>query len=289
MIRGNPSSFAAEWARTMPAKEHSSVSASPLYFRALARATNSSGCEAPRKKEKLLKVCSSTYTRGLRSLGEYAVHVPALGPAFLKNPEPGAMGACNVVIACHAFAIPPAAFDAFGTLQYFRLRQGQRFIQQPHRTRQLLIADFLCNSGLGSQMQFMDAPPCRFRPVFRNYADAVYRLLAQTCAQALHQLRRAVTAARAGESCKDIERTCREPPQGTGNKFHASNRRSKLQPRQFLAKHIAQAPPFAAVAGQAQLHPSCRSFPMLQFQQQCLDTGLALAQESRAALDQGFE
>src|SRR6202046_5093484 len=108
-------------------------------------------------------------------------------------------------------------------------------------------------------------------------------------AQAYHKLRLAAAPARAGESGKDIERTCRQTAQGTGNEFHASNRRAQIQPRQFLAKHIAQAAPFAGDAGQAQLHTRCRPFPMLQFQLQCLDTGLALAQESRAALDQGLE
>ena len=56
---GSPASFAARCARTTPATKHSSVMASAAYPSACARSTSSSGCEAPRRNEKLDRQCSS--------------------------------------------------------------------------------------------------------------------------------------------------------------------------------------------------------------------------------------
>ena len=54
-----PASFAAIWPRTTPASELRSVMAMPAKPSFPARFTSSSGCEAPRRKEKLLVTQSS--------------------------------------------------------------------------------------------------------------------------------------------------------------------------------------------------------------------------------------
>src|SRR4051812_6938087 len=53
--------FVAECARTTPANEHSSVMASAVYPSSFACETSSSACDAPRRKLKLLRQCSSAY------------------------------------------------------------------------------------------------------------------------------------------------------------------------------------------------------------------------------------
>src|SRR6266545_712652 len=56
-----PCSFAATWARTTPATVLRSATPRPESPSSLARATSSSGCEAPRRKEKLVVTASSAY------------------------------------------------------------------------------------------------------------------------------------------------------------------------------------------------------------------------------------
>src|SRR5438105_2613491 len=56
-----PIVFAAWWARTMPAKLFLSVIAIAAWPSAAAVTTSSSGCEAPRRNEKLLATCNSAY------------------------------------------------------------------------------------------------------------------------------------------------------------------------------------------------------------------------------------
>src|SRR5579859_1446320 len=114
MMSGRPHCFAAPCARTTPATEHSSVMASALYPKQDACRTSSSGCEAPRRNEKLVRACSSAYT-GIRLLREHAVQIPTPGVPLLKHPPPGTPGvACDVIIARHVLAIPPTALDALG-------------------------------------------------------------------------------------------------------------------------------------------------------------------------------
>jgi hypothetical protein len=54
-----PTSLAATWARTTPARLLRSVIASAAYPSSAARRTSSSGCEAPSRKKKLVLACRS--------------------------------------------------------------------------------------------------------------------------------------------------------------------------------------------------------------------------------------
>jgi hypothetical protein len=60
-IRRIPEFLAVACARTIPAKELRSVIAISLYPSLAASCTSSCGCDAPRRKEKLLVICSSLY------------------------------------------------------------------------------------------------------------------------------------------------------------------------------------------------------------------------------------
>src|SRR6056297_2814387 len=61
MMYCSPNSFAGVWPRTTPATDSRSVMAIPVYPSRAACSTSSSGWEAPRRNEKLLLQCNSTY------------------------------------------------------------------------------------------------------------------------------------------------------------------------------------------------------------------------------------
>src|SRR5258708_7132972 len=91
--------------------------------------TNSSGCEAPRKKEKLLKACNSAYIHLLQaraplkqtphvntSVWTDAPEKPTALRHRIDSGHPASALTRDVIITCTTFAVPPTAFDTFRAL-----------------------------------------------------------------------------------------------------------------------------------------------------------------------------
>src|SRR5579883_2833824 len=123
-------------ARTTPASELRSATPIPCSLSAAAFATNSSGCDAPRRNEKLVIVASSA-KRGARRImaaasSEQPVHVPSRPPglatveAFAIEPEAAAfriLGA-EIIAGRPVRPAPPFGGDALGALDGGNLVHG---------------------------------------------------------------------------------------------------------------------------------------------------------------------
>ncbi len=121
------------------------------------------GCEAPRRKLKLLTQCSSAYSAmARRHLCPQALQVPLAAAQVAKYPLPRAFGrARQVIVTGDIGPIPPAAFDALRPCQQLRRRRdAARWRQQP--------AGSLGQQGgvaCGRRLVHGSAAPGVFRPV----------------------------------------------------------------------------------------------------------------------------
>ncbi len=243
---------------------------------------------------------------GHRRSSEHSVQIPTLGLALLKNPQrralaadvrlPGAQCSNRAPRPCRPTNRSRCVRDPVPESNRSASGSGA---SSSHTGRGMPSPAAIGHScrrppEWPREVQFMDAPPGRFGPMFRDGRHPVHRLLAQTRAQALHQLRRAVSrptpvpaprANPAKASSEPAESGCREPEINS----MSAHRRRQFEPRQFLAQHIRQAAPFAGDARQSHIHAGCGTRAVPQLQPQCLHAGLALAQEPRTARDQRLE
>src|SRR4051812_13224320 len=127
----SPYSLALEWTRTTPATELRSATPRPASPRFFAASTSSSGCDAPRRKEKLVATASSAYASTtqplVKRLRKHAMQEPArlsnLAPvdAFAIEPDAGAGFAFDAEIIAgerHALGVvPPFHGDALRTFR----------------------------------------------------------------------------------------------------------------------------------------------------------------------------
>src|SRR6185437_428207 len=98
-----------------------------------------------------------------------------------RTEHPGVLagtGFDDVVIAAHVLAVPPAAFDAFGTGEDSPHRGAQRDrpVQQPGRTR-------MPGRFVRTWFAVFDLP-CTFGTMVRAQCDPVHRLVAEPRTQA---------------------------------------------------------------------------------------------------------
>src|SRR5918994_2525036 len=129
MMSFSPLSFAAICARTTPATELRSATPSAARPSTCACSTNSSGCDAPRRKEKLVVTASSAYadidsTHPPKNSPKQTVQEPArvlhlaAKQTFAVEPDARAGAALDAeIIACEraaGFVAPPLHGDALG-------------------------------------------------------------------------------------------------------------------------------------------------------------------------------
>src|SRR5262245_31545953 len=118
----DPNSLAAVWARTTPATELRSAIPRAASSSSRARATSSSGCEAPRRNEKLVVTASSAYATMENASRKQPMQKPArlrrlaLVQSFAVEPEARALAALDAeVVAGERRAggvVPPFHGDA---------------------------------------------------------------------------------------------------------------------------------------------------------------------------------